>query len=198
MVKSPSIWPPGQDLQVRGPDLQILRGTTRFGPVQGQGVSHTKVRKLWAGACHDQSPLPKETGSREQGEDVAHTSTNNETSQQEPGPHPTEKRMGLTDRTRSGTTALLWKKHKPLQGTNIEEPMEVSTIKQSKQTARKSIPRQNRKPEPVKEVSAPRQTTNAWTKPLRPITSGVSVGYVSEPDKTTHFRTIDNGDNDDI
>ena len=47
--------------------------------------------------------------------------------------------------------------------------MEVST-KQSKQTARNSIPktRQNVKPERVKKVSAPRQTTNAWTEPFVP------------------------------
>ena len=76
------------------------------------------------------------------------------------------------------------------QTTTIEEPMKVG-IKPPKQTARNSIPKtiQNRKSEPVKVVSAPQQTTNAWTK-LRTINDGVSGRYVSEPDKTVHFKTI--------
>ena len=83
------VWPPGQDLQVRGPDLQVLRGMTRINPVQGQRDSHTKVRKLWTGACRHQSPLPKETGSRKQSKIIARTSTQskyNQTSQQDPSP----------------------------------------------------------------------------------------------------------------
>ena len=57
------------------------------------------------------------------------------------------------------------------QSTHIEEPIEVST-NQPKQTTRNSIPksRQNRKAEPVKVVSAPQPTTNAWTKPFVPST----------------------------
>ena len=55
----PEVWTPGQDLQVRGPDLQVLRGTTRVSPVQGQRESYTEVRKLRTGACRHQSPLPK-------------------------------------------------------------------------------------------------------------------------------------------
>ena len=188
MLQLPEVWPPGQDLQVRGPDLQILRGTTRFGPVQGQGVSHTKVRKLWAGACHDQSPLPKETGSREQGEDVAHTSTNNATSQQEPGPHPTEKRMVLTDRTRSGTTALYSEEsinstRHQYRGTN------GSKYNQTIKTNSKEIYTKAEQ-EAGTSKGGIRTTTNyqCMDESLRPITSGVSVGYVSEPDKTTHFQ----------
>ena len=44
--------------------------------------------------------------------------------------------------------------------------MEVST--KPKHTVRNSKPIQNRKPEPVKVVSAPRQATNAWTRPFVP------------------------------
>ena len=168
VLQLPEVWPLGQDLQVRGPDLQVLRWTTRIEPVQGQRDSHTKVRNLWSGAFRQQSPQPKINGSRKQGKDIADTSTYstyNQTSQQEPIPYSTEKRMGLTDHTRSGKTTLFRTIINSTK-TNIEEPMEVST----KQTARISIPksRQNRKPELVKVVSAPQQTTNAWTKPFVP------------------------------
>ena len=65
------------------------------------------------------------------------------------------------------------------QCANVEEPMEEST----KQTARDSVPKtsQNRKPEPVKVVSAPQQIPNAWTKPFVP--SIISTSYSSQPDK---------------
>ena len=92
------VLPPGQDLQVRYPDLHVLRWKTRTEPVQGQQKSHTKVRKLSTGACHHQSALPKETGSREQSKDFAHTSTQNaynQTSQQKPSPHSIEKLIDL-------------------------------------------------------------------------------------------------------
>ena len=130
--------------------------------MQGQRDLHTKVRKLWTVACHHQSPLPKETGSRKQSKDIAHTSTQstyNQTSQQEPSPHSIEKR--IQEVVKQSSTP---------QNTNIEEPMEVST-KQPKQTARNSIAKKN---------------TNAWTKPFVPsITS-----YVREEDKTVPFWTI--------
>ena len=63
VLQLPEVWTPGQDLQVRGPDLQVLRRKTRVGPVQGQRESYTEVRKLWTGACRHQSPLPKDAGS---------------------------------------------------------------------------------------------------------------------------------------
>ena len=55
VLQLPEVWSPGQDLQVRGPDLQVLRWKTRIDPVQGQQKSNTKVRKLWTWACHHQS-----------------------------------------------------------------------------------------------------------------------------------------------
>ena len=67
------------------------------------------MRNLWTGACHHQSALPTETGSREQSKDFAHTSTQNtynQTSQQKPSPHSIEKLMSHTDHTRSGKTVL--------------------------------------------------------------------------------------------
>ena len=54
---------------------QVLRGTTRIGPVQGQRDSYTEVRKLRTGACRHQSPLPKDAGSREQSEIADKVST---------------------------------------------------------------------------------------------------------------------------
>ena len=42
----PEVWPQCQDLQVQGPDLQVLPWKTCIDPVRGQQKSHTKVRKL--------------------------------------------------------------------------------------------------------------------------------------------------------
>ena len=76
--------------------------------------------------------------------------------------------MGHIDRTGSGETARFMQPSMPITTpTAIKQTMEVST-KQSKPTARNSMPKtmQNRKSEPAKVVPAPQQTTNAWTKPF--------------------------------
>ena len=98
--------------------------------------------------------------------------------------------MVLTDRTRSGTTALLGRsinstRHQ-YRGTN------GSKYNQTIKTNSKEIYTQAEQ-EAGTSKGGIRTTTNyqCMDETLRPITSGVSVGYVSEPDKTTHFRTID-------
>ena len=73
------VWPPGT----------ALEDTNRTS--EKQQKSHTKVRKLWTGTFHHQSALPKDTVSREQSKDIAHTSTKNtynQTSQQKSSPNP--------------------------------------------------------------------------------------------------------------
>ena len=59
VLSLPEVWPRGQDLQVRCPDLQVLRRKTRIHPMQRHQNSHTKVCQLRTGACHHQSALPK-------------------------------------------------------------------------------------------------------------------------------------------
>ena len=169
VLQLPEVWPPGQDLQVRGPDLQVLRGEARIDPVPGQ--RNTKVRKLWAGACHHQSPLPKETGSGTQSKNITNTitqRTHDQTIHQEPSPHPIEKRMGLSDHPRSSETALFrtiinstMPKRRGTNGSNYQTPQTNGKGLSAKTS-------QNRKPEPVKVVSAPQQIPNAWTKPFVP------------------------------
>ena len=162
VLQLPEVWPPGQD-------LQLLRWKTLIEPVQGQQNSRTQVRILWTGACHHQSALPKETGSREQSKDIGHTSTQityNQTSQQKPVPIPLKNAWPSLTIQEVEKRPFSEQSSTP-QTTTIGEQMEVRT-KQPKQTARNSIPKtmQNRKPETVKVVSAPQQTTNAWTKPF--------------------------------
>ena len=131
VLQLPEVWPPGQDLQVRGPDLQVLRGTTRIGPVQGQRDSYTEVRKLRIGACRHQSPLPKETGSREQSE-IGTQGKYNQTSQQDPSPHPIEERMDRIDHTRGGKATINTTNHNH-PGTNGGK-YQVTTVRKELKT----------------------------------------------------------------
>ena len=190
VLQLPEVWPPGQDLQVRGPDLQVLRGEARIDPVPGQ--RNTKVRKLWAGACHHQSPLPKETGSGTQSKNITNTitqSTHDQTIHQEPSPHPIEKRMGLSNHPRSSETALFrttinstMRKRRGTNGRKYQTP----------QTNGKGLSAKN---QPEQEAGTckgglrPTTNTQCLDKALRTVNNGISTSYSSQPDKTVLFRT---------
>ena len=47
VIQLPEVWPQGQDLQVRCPDLQVFRRKTRIHPVQGQQKSVGSVQRNW-------------------------------------------------------------------------------------------------------------------------------------------------------
>ena len=161
-----------QVLQVRGPDLRVLRGTTRIDPVQGQRDSNTKVRKLWTGACR-LCPKKLEADSKVK---PAHRVSTTKHVNRITAPIP------LKNAWVSLTIQEVGNQPSTQQTTTIEEPMEVSTkpkhsVRNSKpmevstkpkHTVRNSKPFQNRKPEPVKVVSAPQQAINAWTRPFVP------------------------------
>ena len=169
------------------------RWETRIEPVQGQQKSHTKVRKLWTGACHHQSALPQETGSREQSKDFAHTiteNTYNQTSQQKPSPHSIEKRMGNTDRTGSGITALF---RKNINSTNQNHRGTNESKYQTTKTNSKELNTKNNAEQEVgtgKGGILPTTNDQCLDKVLRTINEGVSGSYVSELDKIVTFRTI--------
>ena len=162
-------------LQVRVPDLLVLRGTTRIDPVQGQRDSYTKVRKLRTGACRHQPTLPKELEAESKVKPAHKVSTTKQVNRV-PAPIP------LKNAWASSTIQEVGKQPSTHQTTTIGEPMEVSTkpgqsVRNSKpfevctkpkNTVRNSKPFQNKKPEPVKIVSATQQATNAWTRPFVP------------------------------
>ena len=139
------------------------------------------------------SPLPHETGSRKQSKDIADPSTSstyNQTSQQEPSPHSIEKRMGLTDHTRGGKTALFRPtinstKH-TYRGTN------GSKYKSTKTNNKELNTKIEAEQEAGTSKGGVRPTTNyqCLDKTVRTIDNGLSISYISEPDKTTTFRTI--------
>ena len=169
MVK---IWTPGQDLQVRGPDLQVLRGTTRVGPVQGQRDSYIEVRKLRTGACRHQSPLPKDAGSREQNE-IGTQGKCNQASQQDPSPHPIEERMDRIGRTRGGKETINTTNHNH-PGTNGGK-YKVTTVRKEVQTTSDQETRTD------KGSCRPSTSYQGLDKTTSTIDDGVSGSDVSKP-----------------
>ena len=166
------VWTPGQDLQVRGPDLQVLRGKTRVGPVQGQRESYTEVRKLRTGACHHQSPLPKDAGSREQSEIVTQGKCN-QSSQQDPSPHPIDERMDRIGRTRGGKGTINTTSHNH-PGPNGGKYKGTTVCKEVQTTS-------DQETRTGKGSSRPSTSYQGLDKTTSAVDDGVSCSDVSKP-----------------
>ena len=162
--------------------MSRLAGTVPEGthpPSARTTYSHTKVCQVRTGACDNQPALPKETESREQSKDFAHTSTKDtysQTMQRKTSPRSIDKRMGhrrLTPFFKDTINSTNYNE----QCTNGIKYQTTNSYAEQEFGTRKCVNR---------------TTTNhqCMDKAVCIINELISGSYVSEPDKMDIFRTI--------